>query len=138
MTTFEHDEYVFGALKAGASGFLLKRSSPEELIAGIHTVAAGEALLAPSITKRVVDRMASQPVPRAADDSALDELTPREREVLGLLAQGLSNREIAEALVVEENTVKSHVKRVLMKLGLRDRVQAVIFAYETGLVSPGG
>ncbi len=138
VTTFEHDEYVFGALKAGASGFLLKRSSPEELIAGIHTVAAGEALLAPSITKRVVDRMASQPVPRAADDSALAELTPREREVLGLLARGMSNREIAQALVVEENTVKSHVKRVLMKLDLRDRVQAVIFAYETGLIAPGG
>lgn len=136
VTTFEHDEYVFGALKAGASGFLLKRSSPEELIAGIHTVAAGEALLSPSVTRRVVDRMARQPLLRSAD-SALDELTPREREVLGLIAQGLSNREIAAALVVEETTVKSHVKRILMKLSLRDRVQAVILAYESGLVSPG-
>jgi len=135
VTTFEHDEYVFGALKAGASGFLLKRSSPEELIAAIHTVAAGEALLSPSVTRRVVDRMARQPVLRG--DAALDELTPREREVLGLIAQGLSNREIAAALVVEETTVKSHVKRILMKLSLRDRVQAVILAYEAGLVSPG-
>jgi len=135
VTTFEHDEYVFGALKAGASGFLLKRSSPEELIAGIHTVAAGEALLSPSVTRRVVDRMARQPILRA--DAGLDELTPREREVLGLIAQGLSNREIATALVVEETTVKSHVKRILMKLSLRDRVQAVILAYESGLVSPG-
>jgi DNA-binding NarL/FixJ family response regulator len=135
VTTFEHDEYVFGALKAGASGFLLKRSSPEELIAAIHTVAAGEALLSPSITRRVVDRMARQPVLRT--DANLDELTPREREVLGLIAQGLSNREIAAALVVEETTVKTHVKRILGKLSLRDRVQAVILAYEAGLVSPG-
>lgn len=137
VTTFEHDEYVFGALKAGASGFLLKRSSPEELIAAIHTVASGEALLSPSVTRRVVDRMARQPLLRSAD-AALEELTPREREVLGLIAQGMSNREIAAALVVEETTVKSHVKRILGKLSLRDRVQAVILAYETGLVSPGG
>lgn len=135
VTTFEHDEYVFGALKAGASGFLLKRTSPEDLIAAIHTVAAGNALLSPSVTRRVVDRLARQPL--VADDSALDELTPREREVLELIAQGLSNREIASALVVEETTVKSHVKRILMKLGVRDRVQAVILAYEAGVVLPG-
>jgi DNA-binding NarL/FixJ family response regulator len=118
LTTFEEDEYILGALRAGASGFLLKRTSPEQLTAAIHTVAAGEALLSPSVTRR-------------------DELTPREREVLELIAQGLSNREIAEALVVEETTVKTHVKRVLMKLDARDRVQAVILAYEWGLVAPG-
>ncbi len=135
VTTFEHDEYVFGALKAGASGFLLKRTSPEDLIAAIHTIAAGDALLSPSVTRRVVDRMARQPVLRS--DAPLDELTPREREVLGLIAGGLSNREIASALVVEETTVKTHVKRILMKLDLRDRVQAVILAYESGVVLPG-
>ena len=135
VTTFEHDEYVFGALKAGASGFLLKRASPEELIAAIHTVASGDALLSPSVTRRVVDQMARQPLIEA--EVTLDELTPREREVLELIAQGLSNSEIAVALVVEQTTVKSHVKRILMKLSLRDRVQAVILAYETGLISPG-
>jgi len=135
VTTFEHDEYVFGALKAGASGFLLKRASPEELIAAIHTVASGDALLSPSVTRRVVDQMARQPLIEA--EVTLDELTPREREVLELIAQGLSNSEIAGALVVEQTTVKSHVKRILMKLSLRDRVQAVILAYETGLISPG-
>jgi DNA-binding NarL/FixJ family response regulator len=135
VSTFEHDEYVFGALKAGASGFLLKRTSPEALIAAIHTVAAGDALLSPSITRRVVDRLARQPV--VGPDSTLEELTPREREVLELIARGLSNREIAAALVVEETTVKTHVKRILMKLGVRDRVQAVILAYESGAVRPG-
>jgi len=135
VTTFEHDEYVFGALKAGASGFLLKRASPEELIAAIHTVASGDALLSPSVTRRVVDQMARQPLIEA--EVTLDELTSREREVLELIAQGLSNSEIAGALVVEQTTVKSHVKRILMKLSLRDRVQAVILAYETGLISPG-
>lgn len=137
LTTFEQDDYVFGALKAGASGFVLKRTSPEDLIAAIHTVAVGEALLSPSVTRRVIDRMAAQPVIEAARDDRLEELTPREREVLELIAQGLSNREIAAALVVEETTVKTHVKRILMKLRLRDRVQAVILAYESGLVSPG-
>jgi DNA-binding NarL/FixJ family response regulator len=137
LTTFETDEYILGALRAGASGFLLKRSSPEQLIAAIHTVADGEALLSPSVTRRVIDRVASQPVTGGEADPRLDELTPREREVLELIAQGLSNAEIASALTVEHSTVKTHVKRVLMKLGARDRVQAVILAYEWGLVAPG-
>jgi DNA-binding NarL/FixJ family response regulator len=132
LTTFEEDDYIFGGLRAGASGFLLKRTPAEELIRAVHTVAAGESLLSPSVTRRVIDRMARQPVPQpgAAD---LELLTPREREVLELLAAGLSNAEIAARLVIEESTVKTHVKRVLMKLGVRDRVQAVIFAYENGL-----
>jgi len=133
LTTFEQDDYIFGALRAGASGFLLKRTRPEELIAAVHTVAAGEALLSPSVTRRVVDRMALQPTPDLAGQGRLEQLTRREREVLDLLARGLSNREIAAALVVEESTVRTHVKRILMKLDLRDRVQAVIFAYETGI-----
>jgi DNA-binding NarL/FixJ family response regulator len=137
LTTFEEDEYILGALRAGASGFLLKRSSPEELTAAIRTVAAGEALLSPSVTRRVIDRMAAHPVIGEPSDPRLDELTLREREVFELIAQGLSNREIAEALVVEETTVKTHVKRVLMKLDARDRVHAVILAYEWGLVAPG-
>ena len=137
LTTFEEDEYIVGALRAGASGFLIKRSTPEDLIAAIHTVAAGDALLSPSVTRRVIDRMARQPVIAEGGDPRLDELTPREREVLELIAQGLSNREIAAALVVEETTVKTHVKRVLMKLDARDRVHAVILAYEWGLVAPG-
>ena len=131
LTTFEQDDYIFGALRAGASGFLLKRTRPEDLIAAIHTIAAGDSLLSPSVTRIVVERMARQPALDAAD--GLDRLTPREREVLELVAQGLSNVEIAELLVVEETTVKTHVKRVLVKLGVRDRVQAVIFAYESGL-----
>jgi DNA-binding NarL/FixJ family response regulator len=130
LTTFEQDDYIFGALRAGASGFLLKRTRPEDLIAAIHTIAAGDSLLSPSVTSRVIERMARQP---ARDDARLAELTPREREVLELLAQGSSNAEIAVALVIEESTVKTHVKRVLDKLDLRDRVQAVIFAYESGL-----
>ena len=132
LTTFEQDDYIFGALRAGASGFLLKRTRPEELIAAIHTIAAGDSLLSPSVTSRVIERMARQP---ARDDARLAELTPRELEVLERLAQGLSNAEIAAALVIEESTVKTHVKRVLDKLDLRDRVQAVIFAYENGLRS---
>lgn len=136
LTTFEQDDYVFGALRAGASGFLLKRTRPEDLIAAVHTVAAGDALLSPSVTRRVIDRMAQQPTPDLAQRSRIDGLTAREREVLLLLARGLSNREIAAALVVEESTARTHVKRILMKLGLRDRVQAVIFAYETGLNRP--
>jgi len=135
LTTFEEDDYIFGGLRAGASGFLLKRTPAEELIKAVHTVAAGESLLSPSVTRRVIDRMARQPAPApGAADLAL--LTPREREVLELLAAGLSNAEIASELVIEESTVKTHVKRVLMKLGVRDRVQAVIFAYENGL-GPG-
>jgi DNA-binding NarL/FixJ family response regulator len=137
LTTFEDEAYILGALRAGASGFLLKRSSPEDLIAAIHTLAAGDALLSPSVTKRLIDRVAHHPVIGDGANPQLDELTPREREVLELIAQGLSNREIAAELTVEETTVKSHVKRVLMKLQARDRVQAVIFAYESGLVSPG-
>jgi DNA-binding NarL/FixJ family response regulator len=136
LTTFEQDDYVFGALRVGASGFLLKRTRSEELIAAVHTVAAGDSLLSPSVTRRVVDRMAQQPIPELADNAKLDELTPREREVLELIARGLSNREIAVALVVQESTIRTHVKRILMKLDLRDRVQAVIFAYETGVNRP--
>jgi DNA-binding NarL/FixJ family response regulator len=133
LTTFEQDDYIFGALRAGASGFLLKRTRPEELIAAVHTLAAGEALLSPSVTRRVIDRMAQQPTPDLTGFALLKQLTRREREVLDLLARGLSNREIAAALVVEESTIRTHVKRILMKLDLRDRVQAVIFAYETGI-----
>jgi DNA-binding NarL/FixJ family response regulator len=136
LTTFEDDAYIFGALRAGASGFLLKRTSPEELVAAIHAVASGDSLLSPSVTRRVIDRMARQPSPAYSTDR-LARLTPREREVLQLIAQGLSNGEIAAALVVEESTVKTHVKRILGKLGLRDRVHAVIFAYETGLNQSG-
>jgi DNA-binding NarL/FixJ family response regulator len=137
VTTFEQDDYIFGALRAGASGFLLKRTRPEELVAAVHTVAAGDSLLSPSVTSRVIERMAQQPASDVARDALLDELTPREREVLELVARGLSNGEIAAVLVVEESTVKTHVRRVLAKLGARDRVQAVIFAYESGLNSPG-
>jgi len=138
LTTFETDEYILGALRAGASGFLLKRSSPEQLIAAIHTVAEGEALLSPSVTRRLIDRVAAHPLMSGPVDPRLAELTPREREVLELIAQGLSNSEIAAALTVERTTVKTHVKRVLTKLGARDRVHAVILAYEWGLVAPGG
>ncbi|HEY7259016.1 MAG TPA: response regulator transcription factor [Gaiellales bacterium] len=136
LTTFEQDDYIFGALSAGASGFLLKRTSPEELLAAIHAVAAGDSLLSPSVTRTVIERMARQPIPQG-DDARLADLTPREREVLELVARGLSNGEIGVALVIEESTVKTHVKRILMKLGLRDRIQAVIFAYESGLTRPG-
>jgi DNA-binding NarL/FixJ family response regulator len=137
LTTFEEDDYIFGALSAGASGFLLKRTGPEELLAAIHTVAAGDSLLSPSVTRTVIDRMARQPTPQIGSGRMLDELTPREREVLDLLARGLSNGEIANELVIEESTVKTHVKRILMKLQLRDRIQAVIFAYESGVTQPG-
>jgi DNA-binding NarL/FixJ family response regulator len=137
LTTFEQDDYIFGALNAGASGFLLKRSGPEELLAAIHTVAAGDSLLSPSVTRTVIDRMARQPTPDIGPRQLLDSLTPREREVLVLLARGLSNAEIASELVIEESTVKTHVKRILMKLRLRDRVQAVVFAYESGVIQPG-
>jgi DNA-binding NarL/FixJ family response regulator len=137
LTTFEEDDYIFGALKAGASGFLLKRTPRADLIAAIHAVAGGEGLLAPSVTRRVIDRMALQPLIGEGADPRLDELTPREREVLTLIGQGLSNPEIAAALFVEETTVKTHVRRILMKLHLRDRVHAVIFAYESGLVQAG-
>jgi DNA-binding NarL/FixJ family response regulator len=138
LTTFEDDEYVFGALAAGASGFLLKRTRPEDLISAIHTIAAGDSLLSPSVTRAVIERAADRtPHGTRGHEQVLEELTPREREVLGLIARGLSNGEIATELVVEESTVKSHVGRILMKLHARDRVQAVIFAYESGLAEPG-
>jgi DNA-binding NarL/FixJ family response regulator len=137
LTTFEQDDYIFGALRAGASGFLLKRTRPEDLLAAIRTVASGDSLLSPSVTRIVIERMARQPMPEIGPGTLLDELTLREREVLALLARGLSNHEIAEALVIEETTVKTHVKRILMKLQLRDRIQAVIFAYESGFAQPG-
>ena len=135
LTTFGLDEYVVEALRAGASGFLLKDAPPEDLVDAIRIVAAGEALLAPSVTRRLLDRVASR-LPPATENAipALSELTDREMEVLKLIARGLSNAEIAEKLVVSETTVKTHVSRVLAKLEIRDRVQAVILAYETGLV----
>ncbi len=135
LTTFEEDDYIFGALGAGASGFLLKRTRPEDLIAAVHTIAAGDSLLAPSVTRRVIERMATSP-PRAPAGKRLESLTPRERDVLELVARGLSNGEIAAELVIEELTVKTHVKRILGKLGARDRVQAVIAAFEGGLARP--
>jgi DNA-binding NarL/FixJ family response regulator len=137
LTTFEDDDYVFGALSAGASGFLLKRTQPEQLIAAIHTIAAGESLLSPSVTRMVIDSMARRPPPDPNSLRRLHNLTPRERDVLELVARGLSNTEIAATLVVEESTIKTHMKRILGKLNLRDRVQAAILAYETGLVRPG-
>jgi len=136
LTTFDTDEDAFAALQAGASGFLLKNVPPEELLAAIRVVAEGEAVVAPRITRRLLDRFAGQLTPARTGDSRLDALTEREREVLLLVAQGLSNAEIAERLVVAETTVKTHVGRMLTKLGLRDRVQAVVLAYETGLVRP--
>jgi DNA-binding NarL/FixJ family response regulator len=136
LTTFDLDEYIYDALGAGASGFLLKDVPAEQLIDGIRVVAAGEALLAPSVTRRLIEDFSRARPPRE-EPAGLDELTPREREVLGLVARGLSNAEIAESLVVGETTVKTHVARILMKLGLRDRVQAVVLAYESGIVSPG-
>jgi DNA-binding NarL/FixJ family response regulator len=137
LTTFEQDDYIFGALRAGASGFLLKRTRPEELIAAIHAVAEGDSLLSPSVTRRVIEHMAEQPPPHAGSGERLEHLTPRERDVLELVARGLSNIEIAETLVIEASTVKTHVRRILTKLHARDRVQAVIFAYESGLTRPG-
>ncbi len=137
LTTFEQDDYIFPSLRAGASGFLLKRTRPEELIAAVHTIAAGDSLLSPSVTRRVIDRMAQQPIPDLAANTKLETLTPRERTVLDLVARGLSNAEIATALTVEESTVRTHVRRILMKLDLRDRVQAVILAYEAGINRPG-
>jgi RNA polymerase sigma factor (sigma-70 family) len=134
LTTFEEDDYIFGGLAAGAAGFLLKRTSPEELIAAIHTVAAGDSLLSPSVTKRVITEMTHAPRRDERARERLDVLTPREQEVLALIGRGLSNGEIASELVVEESTVKTHVKRILQKLQLRDRVHAVIVAYESGLV----
>jgi DNA-binding NarL/FixJ family response regulator len=136
LTTFDLDEYVYAAVRAGASGFLLKDAPREQLVAAVRTVARGEALLAPAITQRLIERFVARPSPDEAAP-ALAELSAREFEVLRLLARGLSNAEIAGALVVGEATVKTHVARILRKLDLRDRVQVVVFAYETGLVEPG-
>ncbi len=137
LTTFDLDEYVFGALAAGASGFLLKDAPPEELIAAIRVVAAGDALLAPTVTRRVIERFATLPSRPHTEPPDLARLTPREREVLLQVARGRSNAEIARRLVVSETTAKTHVGHILTKLGLRDRVHAVVYAYEAGVVVPG-
>jgi DNA-binding NarL/FixJ family response regulator len=138
LTTFDVDDYVYEALRAGASGFLLKDAPPADLIAAVRVVAAGEALLAPSVTRRLIaDFAAQRPAPRRNPALRLKGLTPRETEVLELIARGLSNQEIADHLILAEQTVKTHIGRVLAKLDLRDRAQAVIFAYESGLVAPG-
>jgi DNA-binding NarL/FixJ family response regulator len=137
LTTYDLDEYVYDALQAGASGFLLKDTPPEQLADGIRAVAAGEALLAPTITRRLIEEFTRLGSRRGTPPAELDELTPRELEVLRMLARGLSNAEIAGEMVVSEATVKTHVTHVLGKLGLRDRVQAVVLAYESGLVTPG-
>jgi DNA-binding NarL/FixJ family response regulator len=136
LTTFDLDEYVYDALSAGASGFLLKDVPPEQLVAGIRVVAAGDGLLAPSVTRRLIETFRREHTPSLAPPPELAELTDREREVLGLIARGLSNAEIAQQLVVSPSTVKTHVARILSKLNLRDRVQAVVLAYETGIVDP--
>jgi DNA-binding NarL/FixJ family response regulator len=142
LTTFGLDGYVYDALRVGASGFMLKDAPPEEIVAAVRIVANGDALLAPTITRAVIEEFARRspsapPAPRP-EPPALEELTPREREVLELLARGLSNPQICEQLVISEATTKTHVARILQKLGLRDRIQAVIYAYETGLIEPGG
>jgi len=137
LTTFELDEYLFGALRAGASGFLLKGGQPSELLSAIRIVAAGESLLAPSITKRLIEAYIAQPKQaETVPPEGLDELSPRELEVLGLVARGSTNREIADALFLSPLTVKTHVSRILTKLRARDRVQLVVIAYQAGLVSP--
>jgi DNA-binding NarL/FixJ family response regulator len=140
LTTFDLDDYVYAGLRAGASGFLLKDAPPTELLHAIRTIAAGEAVLAPSATRRLIDRYVAEPdhAPRRAGTDVLAELTDREREVFTLVAAARSNREIAAALHLSEGTVKVHVGRLLAKLGLRDRVQAVVLAYEAGIVTPGG
>ncbi|PPF73071.1 response regulator transcription factor [Rathayibacter sp. AY1E6] len=139
LTTFDRDDYLFEALSAGASGFLLKNASPEELVEAVQVVARGDAMLAPDVTRRVIERFASVPerTPAAADHSGVADLTDREREVLVHLARGWSNAEIAAELFVGEATVKTHVSKILMKLGVRDRIQAVVFAYEHGIAVPG-
>jgi len=137
LTTFDLDEYVYDALRAGASGFLLKDAPPEELVHAVRVVERGDALIAPSITKRLIEEISQRPAQQGAAPEALESLTQRELEVLQLMARGLSNHEIAQELFVSDTTVKTHVGRVLMKLGLRDRVQAVVLAYESGVVRPG-
>ena len=136
LTTFDLDEYVYDALRGGASGFLLKDAPPEELVHAVRVVARGDALLAPSVTRRLIEEIGRRPA-RTATPASLESLTQRELEVLQLVARGLSNQEIADEIFVSETTVKTHVGRVLMKLGLRDRVQAVVLAYESGVVQPG-
>lgn len=138
LTTFDLDEYVFGALRAGASGFLLKDAEPEALISAVHTIASGDALLAPAVTRLVVEQFAGTREPDRVAAARLDDLSEREREVLLLMVTGRSNREIADRLFISEATVKTHVMAVFRKLDLRDRIQAVIFGYESGLVTPGG
>ena len=138
LTTFDLDEYVFESLRVGASGFLLKNSPPEQLIQAVRLAAQGDALLDPGVTRRIIERFSEWGAREAEVPAGLDELTPREREVLELVAQGLSNAEIAERLVVAPGTVKTHVARVLSKLGLRDRIQAVVFAYEHGIAGRNG
>lgn len=137
MTTFDLDEYALAALRAGASGFLLKDTPPEQLVAAVRSVASGDSVVSPSVTRRLLDRFVAAAPEVIMDTSALDVLTEREREVLAHMARGRSNAEIAEALFLSEATIKSHVGKVLAKLGLRDRVQAVVLAYEKGLVRPG-
>jgi len=138
LTTFDLDEYVYRAMKAGASGFLLKDANREQLAGAVRTVAAGEALLAPSITRRLIEDYCKHPPPGVDQPAAAEGLSPRELEVLRLVARGMANAEIARELFLSEATVKSHVARILSKLGLRDRVQAVVLAYESGIVRPGG
>jgi DNA-binding NarL/FixJ family response regulator len=137
LTTFDLDEYVYEALRAGASGFLLKDVPPEHLAPAVRIVASGEALLAPSVTRRLIEEFARRPVPGGPSSASLQQLTPREHDVLALIARGMSNLEIAQRLFVGESTVKTHVAHVLSKLGARDRIHAVVFAYESGLVQPG-
>jgi DNA-binding NarL/FixJ family response regulator len=137
LTTFNEDDYLYAALRAGTSGFLLKEAPPEQLVDAVRVVAAGDALLAPAVTRRVIEEFARS-APPAQPPPALGELTPRETEVLRLLGRGLSNAEIAAELIISDATAKTHVGRVLMKLGLRDRAQAVVFAYEAGIVRTGG
>ncbi|MET9320733.1 response regulator transcription factor [Streptomyces sp. NPDC003038] len=138
LTTFDLDEYVYEALRAGASGFLLKDASADQLAEAVRVVAAGEALLSPNITKRLITEFSRMGAPRAPSRARIEELTERETEVLSLIAQGMSNAEISEHLILAEQTVKTHVSRILVKLGLRDRTQAAVFAYETGLIRPTG
>jgi DNA-binding NarL/FixJ family response regulator len=138
LTTFDLDEYVYEAMKAGASGFLLKDAPRDQLLGGVRTVASGDALLAPALVRRLVEDFVRRPPPGAGPPGELDELSERELEVLRLIAHGLSNAEIAARLFLSEATVRTHVTHILAKLGLRDRVQAVVLAYETGLVQPGG
>jgi len=137
LTTFDHDDYVFDAFRAGASGFLVKDAPREQIVAGIRAVAGGEALASPSVTRRLIERVAESGGGPPKRPRELDDLTPRELEVLEGVARGLSNAELAERFVLSEKTVKTHVSSILMKLGLRDRVQAVILAYEAGIVAPG-